>query len=44
MSETTWGKNMERVVNKTPDNLTLEERDPDIHGRDGWALSADMDG
>jgi len=32
------------VVNKTADNLILEEKDPDIHGRDRWALSADMDG
>jgi hypothetical protein len=38
------GEEYRRVVNKTPVNLTLEERYHDIHGRDGWALSADMDG
>jgi hypothetical protein len=42
--ETKWGRIWRRVVKKSPDNITLEKRGPDIHGREGRALSADKDG
>ena len=31
-------------LTRSPTILTLEERDSDIHGTEGWALTADMDG